>query len=94
MPGMIPYKRVAVADGKSPIPMYQQPVNIAAYQQAIAAMQGQQYFPMTCKFYIYVILSVCYLIGKKYPILETKESWKICSSGLPFISQISDALRY
>lgn len=47
MPGMIPYKRVAVADGKSPIPMYQQPVNIAAYQQAIAAMQGQQYIPMT-----------------------------------------------
>ena len=47
MPGMIPYKRIAVADGKSPIPMYQQPVNIAAYQQAIAAMQGQQYIPMT-----------------------------------------------
>ncbi|XP_052104438.1 protein muscleblind-like isoform X7 [Mytilus californianus] len=47
MPTMIPYKRVAIADGKSPVPaMYQQPVNFAAYQQAIAAMQGQQYFPM------------------------------------------------
>lgn len=55
MPGMIPYKRIAVADGKSPIPMYQQPMNIAAYQQAIAAMQGQQYIPMTCKFYIFFI---------------------------------------
>ncbi|CAC5405653.1 MBNL [Mytilus coruscus] len=47
MPAMIPYKRVAIADGKSPVPaMYQQPVNFAAYQQAIAAMQGQQYFPL------------------------------------------------
>ncbi|XP_071165290.1 muscleblind-like protein 1 isoform X4 [Mytilus edulis] len=47
MPTMIPYKRVAIADGKSPVPaMYQQPMNIAAYQQAIAAMQGQQYFPL------------------------------------------------
>lgn len=67
MPTMIPYKRVAIADGKSPVPaMYQQPMNIAAYQQAIAAMQGQQYFPLACKFgWIGSVLLITCLLGWK-----------------------------
>ncbi|KAJ8310656.1 hypothetical protein KUTeg_012521 [Tegillarca granosa] len=52
MPGMIPYKRVAVEHSKSGLPMYQpNPAASLAYQQ-LAAMQQlqqqqQQYIPVT-----------------------------------------------
>ncbi|XP_069104615.1 muscleblind-like protein isoform X12 [Argopecten irradians] len=47
LPGVIPYKRVAVADGKSGLPMYHPGANFA-YQQALTAMQlQQQYMPAT-----------------------------------------------
>ncbi|OWF46294.1 Protein muscleblind [Mizuhopecten yessoensis] len=47
LPGVIPYKRVAVADGKSGLPMYHPGANFA-YQQALQAMQlQQQYVPAT-----------------------------------------------
>ncbi|XP_033759802.1 muscleblind-like protein 1 isoform X5 [Pecten maximus] len=47
LPGVIPYKRVAVADGKSGLPMYHPGANFA-YQQALTAMQlQQQYVPAT-----------------------------------------------
>ena len=67
MPGMIPYKRVAVADTKSGLPVYQPgAANIASYQQAIAAMHlqqqlagQQQYVPVACKYHHVTIMWSC-----------------------------------
>ncbi|XP_021362061.1 muscleblind-like protein isoform X11 [Mizuhopecten yessoensis] len=51
LPGVIPYKRVAVADGKSGLPMYHPGANFA-YQQALQAMQLQQQYVPATSFYI------------------------------------------
>ena len=50
LPAMVPpYKRMAVTDSKSGIPMAYQPIN--AYQHAALMQLGQQqqYIPVTCK---------------------------------------------
>ncbi|KAL5004433.1 hypothetical protein ScPMuIL_017889 [Solemya velum] len=52
VPGLIPYKRMAVADNKSGLPVYPPGSNFAGYHQAIAAMQlqtlqQQPYVPVT-----------------------------------------------
>ncbi|KAK3598601.1 hypothetical protein CHS0354_039623 [Potamilus streckersoni] len=46
IPGVYPYKRVAIADAKSGLPVYQPNANMATYQQ-LMQLQQQQYIPVT-----------------------------------------------
>ncbi|KAL3846594.1 hypothetical protein ACJMK2_017569 [Sinanodonta woodiana] len=46
IPGVYPYKRVAIADAKSGLPVYQPNANMATYQQ-LMQLQQQQFIPVT-----------------------------------------------